>query len=242
MNIITIDNVCKNYKSKKALDNVSLSIKQGELFGLLGVNGAGKTTLIKILCGLTKKTSGTITIDNLNLDQDMDKIKEIVDISPQETAIANNLTVQENLEFFANIYQNNNPQSVQGIVDIFHLDEVLNQRAKTLSGGYKRRLSIAIALISKPKILFLDEPTLGLDVFARRDLWGIIKKLKGKMTIILTSHYLEEIESLCDRVAILSQGEILQTGTIEEIKTMTGAQSFEEAFVQLVERKNAQSV
>ncbi|MBR2375656.1 MAG: ABC transporter ATP-binding protein [Clostridia bacterium] len=240
--MIKIEQLSKNYRSKKALHNLSLTIEQGELFGLLGVNGAGKTTLIKILCGLTKKTSGTITIDNLNLDQDMDKIKEIVDISPQETAIANNLTVQENLEFFANIYQNNNPQSVQGIVDIFHLDEVLNQRAKTLSGGYKRRLSIAIALISKPKILFLDEPTLGLDVFARRDLWGIIKKLKGKMTIILTSHYLEEIESLCDRVAILSQGEILQTGTIEEIKTMTGAQSFEEAFVQLVERKNAQSV
>lgn len=240
--MIKIEQLSKNYRSKKALHNLSLTIEQGELFGLLGVNGAGKTTLIKILCGLTKKTSGTITIDNLNLDQDMDKIKEIVDISPQETAIANNLTVQENLEFFANIYQNNNPQSVQGIVDIFHLDEVLNQRAKTLSGGYKRRLSIAIALISKPKILFLDEPTLGLDVFARRDLWGIIKKLKGKMTIILTSHYLEEIESLCDRVAILSQGEILQTGTIEEIKTMTGAQSFEEAFLQLVERKNAQSV
>ncbi len=240
--MIKIEQLSKNYRSKKALHNLSLTIEQGELFGLLGVNGAGKTTLIKILCGLTKKTSGTITIDNLNLDQDMDKIKESVDISPQETAIANNLTVQENLEFFANIYQNNNPQSVQGIVDIFHLDEVLNQRAKTLSGGYKRRLSIAIALISKPKILFLDEPTLGLDVFARRELWGIIKKLKGKMTIILTSHYLEEIESLCDRVAILSQGEILQTGTIEEIKTMTGAQSFEEAFVQLVERKNAQSV
>ena len=238
MNIITIDNVCKNYKSKKALDNVSLSIKQGELFGLLGVNGAGKTTLIKILCGLTRKTSGTITINNFNLDKDMDKIKEIIDISPQETSVANNLTVKENLEFFANIYNNNDDNTINEIVDIFNLNEVLNQRAKTLSGGYKRRLSIAIALISKPKILFLDEPTLGLDVFARRELWNIIKKLQKNITIILTSHYLEEIENLCDRVAILSNGKLLKTGTIEEIKQITDTQNFEDAFIKLVEANN----
>ena len=238
MNIITIDNVCKNYKSKKALDNVSLSIKQAELFGLLGVNGAGKTTLIKILCGLTRKTSGTITINNFNLDKEIDKIKEIIDISPQETSVANNLTVKENLEFFANIYNNNNVKTINEIIDIFNLNEVLNQRAKTLSGGYKRRLSIAIALISKPKILFLDEPTLGLDVFARRELWNIIKKLQKNITIILTSHYLEEIENLCDRVAILSNGKLLKTGTIEEIKQITNTQNFEDAFIKLVEAKN----
>ena len=238
MNIITIDNVCKNYKTKKALDNVSLSIKQGELFGLLGVNGAGKTTLIKILCGLTRKTSGTITINNFNLDKEIDKIKEIIDISPQETSVANNLTVKENLEFFANIYNNNDVKIINEIIDIFNLNEVLNQRAKTLSGGYKRRLSIAIALISKPKILFLDEPTLGLDVFARRELWNIIKKLQKNITIILTSHYLEEIENLCDRVAILSNGKLLKTGTIEEIKQITNTQNFEDAFIKLVEAKN----
>ena len=238
MNIITIDNVCKNYKSKKALDNVSLSIKKGELFGLLGVNGAGKTTLIKILCGLTRKTSGTITINNFNLDKEIDKIKEIIDISPQETSLANNLTVKENLEFFANIYNNNDVKVINEIIDIFNLNKVLNQRAKTLSGGYKRRLSIAIALISKPKILFLDEPTLGLDVFARRELWNIIKKLQNNITIILTSHYLEEIENLCDRVAILSNGKLLKTGTIEEIKQITNTQNFEDAFIKLVEAKN----
>jgi len=238
MNIITIDNVCKNYKSKKALDNVSLSIKQAELFGLLGVNGAGKTTLIKILCGLTRKTSGTITINNFNLDKEIDKIKEIIDISPQETSVANNLTVKENLEFFANIYNNNDVKTINEIIDIFNLNEVLNQRAKSLSGGYKRRLSIAIALISKPKILFLDEPTLGLDVFARRELWNIIKKLQKNITIILTSHYLEEIENLCDRVAILSNGKLLKTGTIEEIKQITNTQNFEDAFIKLVEAKN----
>ncbi len=236
MNIITIDKVCKNYKSVKALDNVSLNIKQGELFGLLGVNGAGKSTLIKILCGLTKKTSGIVTINNLNLDKDMDKIKEIIDISPQETSVANNLTVKENLQFFANIYNNND--KIKEIIDIFNLGEVLNKRAKTLSGGYKRRLSIAIALISSPKILFLDEPTLGLDVFARRELWNIIKKLQKSITIILTSHYLEEIENLCDRVAILSNGKLLQTGSIKEIKQMTNTQKFEDAFIKLVESKN----
>ncbi|MBR1925322.1 MAG: ABC transporter ATP-binding protein [Clostridia bacterium] len=238
MNIITIENVCKNYKTKKALDNVSLTIKKGELFGLLGVNGAGKTTLIKILCGLTYKTSGTIMINNFNLDKEIDKIKEIIDISPQETSVANNLTVKENLEFFANIYNNNNANTVNKIVDIFNLNEVVNQRAKTLSGGYKRRLSIAIALISKPKILFLDEPTLGLDVFARRELWNIIKKLQKDITIILTSHYLEEIENLCDRVAILSNGKLLKTGTIKELKQMTKAKSFEDAFIKLVEAKS----
>lgn len=238
MNIITIENVCKNYKTKKALDNVSLTIKEGELFGLLGVNGAGKTTLIKILCGLTNKTSGTIMINNFSLDKEIDKIKEIIDISPQETSVANNLTVKENLEFFANIYNNNNTNTINEIIDIFNLNEVINQRAKTLSGGYKRRLSIAIALISKPKILFLDEPTLGLDVFARRELWNIIRKLQKDITIILTSHYLEEIENLCDRVAILSNGKLLKTGTIEELKRITNAQNFEDAFIKLVEVKN----
>ena len=238
MNTITMDKVCKNYKSKKALDNVSFTIKQGELFGLLGVNGAGKTTLIKILCGLTRKTSGRITVDEYDLDRDMDRIKEIIDISPQETSVANNLTVKENLEFFANIYNHNDTNTIDDVVDIFNLGEVLHQRAKTLSGGYKRRLSIAIALISKPKILFLDEPTLGLDVFARRELWNIIKKLQKNITIILTSHYLEEIKNLCDRVAIMSKGKLLQTGTIEEIKQITSTENFEDAFIKLVEAKD----
>ena len=236
MNIITINNVCKNYKTKKALDNISLTIKQGELFGLLGVNGAGKTTLIKILCGLTKKTSGTITINNLNLDKDIDKIKEIIDISPQETSVANNLTVKENLEFFATIY--NTAYKINEIIDIFKLNNVLNQRAKTLSGGYKRRLSIAIALVSNPQILFLDEPTLGLDVFARRELWNIIKKLQKNITIILTSHYLEEIENLCDRVAILSSGKLVEIGTVSQIKKITKSKNFEDAFMKLVEESN----
>ncbi len=238
MDSIVINNLYKNFKSKVALDNLSLKIEQGELFGLLGVNGAGKTTLIKILCGLTKKTSGKITVNDFDLDKDIDKIKEIIDLSPQETSIANNLTVKENLEFFANIYDNNSADALSEIIETFKLNEVLDQRAKTLSGGYKRRLSIAVALISKPEILFLDEPTLGLDVFARRELWSIINKLKNKITIVLTSHYLEEIENLCDRVAILSKGKLLEVGTVEYIKRITESTNFEDAFIKLVEAKN----
>ena len=234
MNVITIKNVSKNYKDKKALDNVCLEIKKGELFGLLGVNGAGKTTLIKILCTLTKKSGGTVFVDGFDLDKEADKIKEIVDISPQETSVANNLTVKENLQFIAGVYQKNASEKVREIVELFRLEEVLNQRAKTLSGGYKRRLSIAIALVSEPKILFLDEPTLGLDVFARRELWTIIRRLKEKVTIVLTSHYLEEMENLCDRVAILSKGKVLNVGTVEEIKVAASCATFEDAFMKLV--------
>jgi ABC-2 type transport system ATP-binding protein len=206
----------------------------GELFGLLGVNGAGKTTLIKILCGLTKKSGGTAIVDGLSLDTQIDSIKQIIDLSPQESAVALNLTVKENLDFFASIYGKSNQEDIQEIVDIFKLNDVLNQKAKTLSGGYKRRLSIAIALISKPKILFLDEPTLGLDVLARRELWRIITDLKGKITIILTSHYLEEIEHLCDRVAILSKGALVGVGTVDYFKQLTQSQRFEDAFVALL--------
>ena len=238
MSIINIEEVCKDYKNKKALDKVSLEIKEGELFGLLGVNGAGKTTLIKILCGLTKKSSGEVVLGGFNLDRDIDKIKQIIDISPQETSVANNLTVRENLEFFANIYNKENKSIVDNIIEVFNLEEVLDQRAKTLSGGYKRKLSVAIALISEPKILFLDEPTLGLDVFARRELWKIITKLKGKITIVLTSHYLEEIEHLCDRVAILAKGKVLKVGTITELKKITKKATFEDAFIELVEKEN----
>ena len=234
MSIIKIKNLTKSYKTKKALNNVSFDINEGELFGLLGVNGAGKTTLIKILCLLSKKTSGSVVINGLDIENDAEKIKEIIAVSPQETAIANNLTVKENLEFFANIYGKDNSEILNELINDFDLSSVLTDKAKTLSGGYKRRLSIAVALISKPKILFLDEPTLGLDVFSRRELWQIIKKLQKRTTIILTSHYLEEIENLCQRVAILSKGNLVKIGTIQEIKEATSEKAFEEAFIKLL--------
>ena len=233
MEIITVKNVCKDYKNLRALNNISLTINEGELYGLLGVNGAGKTTLLKILSGLTNLTSGEFYVSNYS-NKEMDEIKNIIDISPQESAVAMNLTVLENLKFFQELYNQNDNEYLEQIINDLGLSEVKKQRAKTLSGGYQRRLSIALGLISKPKILLLDEPTLGLDVLARRELWNIINKFKGKITIILTSHYLEEIEALCDRVSIMSKGNLLIEGTIDEIKEKTNETSFEEAFVKIV--------
>ena len=233
MEIIKVSNIVKNYKDVKALKGVSLSIEEGELYGLLGVNGAGKTTLIKILSGLTKKTSGEAYIKGFSLEE-MDEIKKIVDISPQEVAVANNLTVYENLIFFQDLYNKKDIDYLNMVVEALGLSDVLKKRAKTLSGGYQRRLSIAIGLMSKPEILFLDEPTLGLDVIARRELWNIIKKFKGKITIILTSHYLEEIEALCDRIGVMSKGELLFEGTATQMKERTNEESFEEAFIKIV--------
>ena len=233
MEIIKVSNIVKNYKDVKALKGVSLSIEEGELYGLLGVNGAGKTTLIKILSGLTKKTGGEAYIKGYSLEE-MDEIKKIVDISPQEVAVANNLTVYENLLFFQDLYNKKDIDYLNMVVEALGLSDVLKKRAKTLSGGYQRRLSIAIGLMSKPEILFLDEPTLGLDVIARRELWNIIKKFKGKITIILTSHYLEEIEALCDRIGVMSKGEILFEGTAAQMKEKTNEESFEEAFIKIV--------
>ena len=234
---IITKNLTKNYKNIKALDGVSIFVNEGELYGLLGVNGAGKTTLIKILTGLTKCDEGEVNILGLDLSK-IDEIKKIIDISPQETSIALNLTVKENLIFFAKLYEMEDKEYLNRIIHSFGLEEVINRKAKTLSGGWKRRLSIAIGLISKPKILFLDEPTLGLDVISRRELWRIIASLKGKMTLILTSHYLEEIETLCDRVALMSKGNVLEEGTIEEIKQKANETSFEEAFVKIVGGNN----
>ncbi len=233
MEIIRVSNLVKEYKDVKALKGVSLSINEGELYGLLGVNGAGKTTLIKILSGLTRKTSGEAYVKQYSLEE-MNEIKKIVDISPQEVAVANNLTVYENLVFFQELYDKRDKEYLEMIIESLDLRDVLKKKARTLSGGYQRRLSIAIGLMSKPEILFLDEPTLGLDVLARRELWSIIRKFKGKITIILTSHYLEEIEALCDRIGVMSKGQLLFQGTADEMKEATSEESFEEAFVKIV--------
>ena len=233
MEIIKVSNIVKEYKDVKALKGVSLSINEGELYGLLGVNGAGKTTLIKILSGLTRRTSGEAYVKGYSLEE-MDEIKKIVDISPQEVAVANNLTVYENLVFFQELYNKKDKEYLEMVIDSLDLTDVLKKKAKTLSGGYQRRLSIAMGLMSKPEILFLDEPTLGLDVLARRELWNIIRKFKGKITIILTSHYLEEIEALCDRIGVMSKGQLLFQGTADEMKERTNETSFEEAFVKIV--------
>ena len=225
----------KFYKNLHALKDINLGIKENELFGLLGVNGAGKTTLIKILTCLSKQTSGEAYVHGFSVKDNPEKVKEIVDVSPQETAVAQNLTVRENLDFFASLYNTRDEAYISSVVNAFSLEEVENQRAKTLSGGWKRRLSIAIGLISKPKILFLDEPTLGLDVIARRELWKIINNMKGKITIILTTHYLEEAEALCDRVAVMAKGNVKAIGTPAELKAIAKTDNFEDAFIKIAE-------
>jgi len=224
----------KKFKDKIVVNEIDLNIKQGELFALLGVNGAGKTTTIKMLSGLILPTSGEIIIENMNMKKDIFKIKEILNVSPQETAIAPNLTVKENLEFMAGVYQiKDKEKKIDELIKQFKLDEVLNKKAKTLSGGWQRKVSIAISLINDPKILFLDEPTLGLDVIARKELWKIINSLKGKITIILTTHYMEEAESLSDRIGIMANGKLIDIGTSQELIKKTKAKNFEDAFVSI---------
>ena len=224
----------KKFKDKVAVNEIDLKIKQGELFALLGVNGAGKTTTIKMLSGLILPTSGDIMIENMNMKKDIFKIKEILNVSPQETAIAPNLTVKENLEFMAGVYQIKDKDSkINELIKEFKLGEVLTKRAKTLSGGWQRKVSIAISLINDPKILFLDEPTLGLDVIARKELWKVIEGLKGKITIILTTHYMEEAESLSDRIGVMANGSLVDIGTSKELIKKTKTKNFEDAFVSI---------
>ena len=234
MYTIKIENLTKKYKNKIAVNNLNLEIKEGELFSLLGTNGAGKTTTLKMLSTLIKPTSGSIFINELDLTKNKQKIKEIINISPQDTAIAKNLTVLENLNFFAGVYEINNKETkIKGLIKLFKLENILNQKAKTLSGGWQRKLSIALALINEPKILFLDEPTLGLDVIARKELWNIIKTLKNNTTIILTTHYMEEAEKLSDRVGIMKEGTLKIVGTPEHIKKESKCKTFEDAFIKI---------
>ena len=232
---IDIKDLTKKYKDVVAVSNLNIKIKKGEIFSLLGTNGAGKTTTIKILSTLLLPTNGEVKINNLDLIKDKMKIKEIINISPQETAIAPNLTVLENLEFMAGIYQiKNKKEKINTLIKTFNLEEVLNKKAKNLSGGYQRKLSIAISLINDPQILFLDEPTLGLDVISRKELWKVIKELKGKITIILTTHYMEEAKSLSDRVGIMNKGKLIALDTPNELIKKTKTKTFEDAFTKIV--------
>ena len=236
MSAIKAVNLTKKYKEKTAVNNLNLEVNEGELFALLGVNGAGKTTSIKMLSCILKPTSGDALLLGKSLIKESSEIKKSLNISPQETAIAPKLTVKENLEFIAGIYGQNKKEAVSNaiiVAETFGLTDEFNSKAKKLSGGMKRRLSIAMALISNPKILFLDEPTLGLDVLSRRELWNAIKRLKGKVAIVLTTHYLDEVEALSDRVGIMTKGQLSEVGTVSEILEKTNTNSLEDAFVYL---------
>jgi ABC-2 type transport system ATP-binding protein len=242
MNVIELKNLTKNYKERIAVNTLTFEIKQGEFFALLGFNGAGKTTTIKMLSGLTKPTSGDAYIFNKSIVEEMDDIKKFLNISPQENAIAPNLSVFDNLVFMAEVYGFSKDEAYEKadyMVKLFGLEDRKKDKSKKLSGGLKRRLSVAMALISDPKIVFLDEPTLGLDVRARRGLWNILKTLKGKVTVILTSHYLDEVEALADRIAIIDKGNLKAIGRIEELKEQTKLDKLEDVFLSLTEGKES---
>lgn len=242
MNAIETHGLTKQYKGKLALQDLNLTVPHGELFSLLGVNGAGKTTTIKLLSCLIAPTSGNASIYGHDITKEPQNVKAVLGTSPQETAIAPNLTVRENLEMMAGIYGADRPTAkahASEMIQKFHLEDVAEKRSKKLSGGWQRRLSIAMALICEPKLLFLDEPTLGLDVLARRELWNVISELKGQMTIILTTHYLEEAEALSDRIGILSNGQLVQVGTAQELIQSTNAKNFEDAFITLAGGKQS---
>lgn len=236
MKAISTHALTKRYGDVVAVDGLELSIPEGETFALLGVNGAGKTTAIKMLSCLIRPTSGSAEIMGHSICDEPLAVKELINVSPQETAVAPNLSVRENLELVCALYGYDKSRCramAQSSIDSFKLGEVASRRASTLSGGWMRRLSIAMALITEPKILFLDEPTLGLDVLARRELWELIESLKGKMTVILTTHYLEEAEALSDRIGIMVSGRLVALGSAEELKAQAGKDNFEDAFVVL---------
>lgn len=237
MDAIKINGLTKKYKDVVAVDNLSLSVHKGELFSLLGVNGAGKTTTIKMLSCLTQPTSGDAFLNGKSICKDTAAVKSLIAVSPQETAVAPGLSVWENLELMCGVYgftKNKQNTKIAELTELLGLESVIKKKAGKLSGGWQRRLSIAMALISEPVILFLDEPTLGLDVLARSDLWDLIRSLKGKVTIILTTHYMEEAEALSDRIAIMKDGKLLICDTAERIKETAGTDNFEQAFVRIV--------
>ena len=237
MDGIMAQGLVKRYKDVTAVDGLELEIRQGELFALLGVNGAGKTTAIKMLTCLTRPTAGDALVGGYSVTKQADKVKQLIGVSPQETAIAPNLTVQENLELICGIHgfsKEMTETKLKTLSKQFGLEGQLKRKAGQLSGGWQRRVSIAMALIGEPQILFLDEPTLGLDVLVRHELWEIIRALKGKVTIVLTTHYMEEAATLSDRIGIMKNGRLLAVGTVEELKALAGADSFEAAFVSIV--------
>ena len=237
MKAIQTTSLIKRYKDITAVDGLDMEIREGELFSLLGVNGAGKTTTIKMLSCLTPPTEGDAIVGGCSVKREPERVKGLIGVSPQETAVAPALTVKENLELFCGIYGYSREKTVAKIRDIsaqFGLEEVLHRKAGNLSGGWQRRVSIAMALIGEPKILFLDEPTLGLDVIARHSLWEIIRGLVGDVTIILTTHYMEEAEKLSDRIGIMKNGKLLAVGTVEQIKEQAGTKDFESAFISIV--------
>ena len=242
MEAIKICNLSKRYGDTLAVDKLNLTVNEGEIFSLLGINGAGKTTTIKMLSCLSRPTEGDAYLMGKSILRDSADVKSIIALSPQETAVAPGLTARENLELICGVHglsKDKRKEKIEEMEKLLSLQSIMGKKAGKLSGGWQRRLSIAMALISQPKILFLDEPTLGLDVIARSELWDIIRALKEKATIILTTHYMEEAEALSDRVAIMKDGRLLICDSPENILLAAGTNSFEQAFVRIVKGERA---
>jgi ABC-2 type transport system ATP-binding protein len=237
---IVIEHLSKKYEDVTALDDLTLQVKKGELFGLLGPNGAGKTTTINILCGLVKPTTGTATVCGHDALKETAKVKDLIGVCTQETAIYPYLTGKENVEFFGNLYAMDKATlkaRCNMLLTKMGLAEDGDRRAGKYSGGMKRRLSLILALISNPQIAFLDEPTVTMDPQSRHAVWDFLQELKkeGK-TIILTTHYMEEAEELCDRVGIIDRGKLIALGTPKELIVKNKVNNLEDLFLKLTGR------
>jgi ABC-2 type transport system ATP-binding protein len=220
-NGIVVDRVTRKFGDFVALDAVSLQIGQGEIFGLLGPNGAGKTTLLNILCGLSRPTEGNVSIFGMTFKDNHNDIRRLLGYIPQETALYEHLTAEENLMFHARFYgvpASERKTRVNQALELAQLESRRKSKVKDFSGGMKRRLAIVRALIHDPRLLMLDEPSLGVDVQSRVEIWDRIKEIRDEKTVIVTTNYMEEAEYLCNRVAILDQGRLVAMGSPAELK------------------------
>jgi ABC-2 type transport system ATP-binding protein len=237
---IEIKELTKRYQDVTAIDNLCLTIKSGELFGLLGPNGSGKTTTINCLSGLVKPTSGKMMVAGFDVGNEIDNVRQILGVSPQETAVYSHLSGRENIELFGSLYSIPNEElkrNTEYLIRKVGLVEDAGRRVGKYSGGMKRRLNLAMALVQDPKVAFLDEPTVTMDPQSRRAIWDFIKELKGKgKTIVLTTHYMEEAEELCDRVGIIDHGKLIELGVPTELQSKYSAKSLEDVFIQLTGR------
>jgi len=243
---IVIENLTKKFEDVTAVDGLSLVVDKGELFGLLGPNGAGKTTTINILCGLLEPTTGSVKVGGHDAQKEPNMIKELIGVSPQETAVYPQLTGRENIELFANLHtmpKEKLKRNVDELLQRLSLRDHAKRKAGKYSGGMMRRINIAMALVHDPEIAFLDEPTVGMDPQSRRAVWDFIRELrKQNKTVLLTTHYMEEAEELCDRIGIIDNGKLISLGTPQGLNEQFKVKNLEEVFLQLTGRRIREEV
>jgi len=238
---IAIEGLTKDFGDIRAVDGLTLDIPEGEIFGLLGPNGSGKTTTISCLTGLIEPTGGASKIGGFDAWNERSEARKVLGLCPQETALYPYLTAEENIALFAELYsvpKAERSRRVDYILEKVGLSENADRRVAKFSGGMKRRVSIAMALVHDPKIVFLDEPTVGMDPQSRRAVWDFVVELKdGRKTVLLTTHYMEEAEELCDRVGVIDHGKLIELGSPADLKTKYHARDLEDVFIRLTGRK-----